>query len=407
MPDTKKKNPGPQPTPQASGMGATTEQDVSSADQSTAETVPTGTITKGSSRGVTGVPKGTPIYVGEQVFGSASVPTMGVTPVSRGTQYVVGDGMKTFLMMDNTERINLLSLLAQIPGVYSKGKAPSQNMLLAMAEGQEIAVRDVDAKALEQVMRYADTVGITYDEAATKLYNNPSLASSFYGSATSKGKKVVPVESLVAEFGDKFQNTFDLPVPKDVAKQYAAEVQAAQRKNPALSAQEREDILLKYLQKQAGGFPKQEGFEARGVLGEYVRQLREEYYDNGLPMDEDKIYKMAVSALRDPQELQSKKQIIRQRAELVFPPLKEYIARGESVRDVLSPYMKLKADIFEQDVKNISPKDMYDVLEGDKLKDINKYKMELYRSPAYKKTQAYMQREISDTRGLLNYLGIS
>jgi hypothetical protein len=215
---------------------------------------------------------------------------------------------------------------------------------------------------------------------------------------------------LVAEIRDKFQNTFDVPVSKKIAQKYAAEVQAAERQKKSLSAQERENILFKYLENASDELSKLSGqgveYQPRGVLGEYVTQLRQEYFDNGLPVDENRIYKMAVNSLRDPQELQNNRQKIRQRAELVFPPLKEYIARGESVRDVLSPYMRLTANILEKNETDINPSDMYDVMEGEKLKNINDYKMSLYQSPEYKKTQGYFQRELTDTRGLLSYLGI-
>lgn len=390
--------------------GYTTSQDVSEADKKAAADAPKGTTTGGSKVGLTGVPKGTPIYLGEQeVREDGKLVGRAQTRVG-ATQYVSGDGMKTLLGMDNQSRVNLLSILAQIPGAYPKGKAPTQDQLIAMAENQEIAIRDTDAKALENVMKYADTVGLTYDEAATRLYNQPTLAASFYGFEPTKGPKLIAEKSLIAELNDKFQNTFDVPVSDKIAKKYAAEVRAAQQKNPALSAQEREDIMFKYLENASGELAKLSGqgaeYQPRGVLGEYITDLRREYYDNGLPMDEDRIYRLAVKSLRDPQELVNSKQKIRQRAELVFPPLREYIARGESVRDILSPYMRMKATIFEKNEADINPSDMYDVMEGDKLKNINDYKMSLYRSPEYKKTQGYFQRELSDLRGLLQYVGV-
>jgi hypothetical protein len=391
--------------------GFTTEQDVSAADKRAATDVPQGTTTgAGKSKvGVTGVPVGTPIYLGEQEIREDGK-LRGQTVASGKTQYAVGDGMKTLLKLDNPSRVQLLQTLAQIPGVYPKGKAPTPQQLLAMAETGEIAIRTDDARALENIMKYADTIGTTYEVAAQRLFNQPTLAAGFYGFEPAKGRKQIAEGSLIAEIGDKFQNTFDVQVPKDIAKKYAAEVRAAYAKNPSLSAQERENIMLNYLEDAADSLAQisgqGEGFQPRGVLGTYISQLRQEYYDNGLPMDEQKIYRMAVRSLRDPQELESNKQRVRQRAELVFPPLREYIARGESVRDVLSPYMRLKASIFEKNDADINPSDMYDVMEGDKLKNINDYKMSLYRSPEYKKTNAYKQREVSDARGLLDYLGI-
>lgn len=384
--------------------GKTTSEDVSAADRAAANAVPKGT--KGGTKvGVTGLPVGTPINVGQREIRDEGR-YRGTTSATAKTQYAVGDGMTKLLAMDNPQRVQLLSILSQIPGLYPKGRAYTAKQLQSVAAGGLVAVREEDAEALEKVMQFADTVGITYDVAAQRLFNQPNIAASFYGYEPPKGPKLIPEKSLVAEISDKFQNTFDVNVPQDVAKKYAAEVRAAQAKGEGLSAQEREDILLKYLEREAGNLVKQEGFEPRGVLGTYITQLRQEYYENGLPMDENRIYKMAVRSLRDPQELESNKQRVRQRAELVFPPLKEYIARGESVRDVLSPYMRLKATIFEMNDADINPSDMYDVMDGDKLKNINDYKMSLYQSPEYTKTQGYKQRVVSDTRGLLDYLGI-
>lgn len=410
MSETKKKKTETVNNPGGRG-GYTTSQDVSDADKNTGETVPKDGSGK---RGLTGVPVGTPVFVGQEgpsttspevVAGEASGPGV----VTETTKYALGDGMKYLGQMDNNQRSRYLALLSQIPGVYPKGAAYSKKELQAIAATKYIPIRDVDAKALENVMRYADTLGLTFEDAVDRLSAQPALAVSFFNVKAPKGKAVTSTESLIAEINDKFQNTLDVNVPGDIAKKYASEIQASQRADRPLSAQERENILLKYLENAADDLAKQAGdaeFQPRGVLGEYITDLRREYFENGLPIDENRIYRMAVKSLRDPQELDSNKQRIRQRAELVFPPLKEYIARGESVRDVLSPYMKLKANIFEMNDADIKPSDMYDVMEGDKLKNINDYKMSLYRSPEYKKTNAYFERQLSDTRGLLNYLGI-
>lgn len=410
MSETKKKKTETVNNPGGRG-GYTTSQDVSDADKNTGETVPKNGSGK---RGLTGVPVGTPVFVGQEgpsttspevVAGEASGPGV----VTETTKYALGDGMKYLGQMDNNQRSRYLALLSQIPGVYPKGAAYSKKELQAIAATQYIPIRDVDAKALENVMRYADTLGLTFEDAVDRLSAQPALAVSFFNVKAPKGKAVTSTESLIAEINDKFQNTLDVNVPGDIAKKYASEIQASQRADRPLSAQERENILLKYLENAADDLAKQAGdaeFQPRGVLGEYITDLRREYFENGLPIDENRIYRMAVKSLRDPQELDNNKQRIRQRAELVFPPLKEYIARGESVRDVLSPYMKLKANIFEMNDADIKPSDMYDVMEGDKLKNINDYKMSLYRSPEYKKTNAYFERQLSDTRGLLNYLGI-
>lgn len=412
---TQTPRPTPSPTRAPSRPGGTTpSQDVSDADKAAAAGIPEGTTTS-SPRGLTGVPIGTEIVVGrEPVYtgeGRLRGPSQG-RPVIAKTQYASGRGMSELIQMPNQQRINLLAKLAQIPGVYPKNQAPTEQMLINMAETGEIGIRDVDAKALENVMRYADTVGVSYDQAVNRFYSAPQLAAEFFGTTkATKGPKVTNIAALEAEINDKFQNTFDVPASNNISKKYAAEVQAAERKaGGAISAQQREDILFKYMENASRELAKlsKQGadYQPRGVLGEYITELRQEYYDNGLPMDEDKIYRLAVKSLRDPQELINSKQRIRQNAELVFPPLREYIARGESVRDVLSPYMRLKANIFEKNEADINPSDMYDVMEGDKLKNINDYKMSLYRSPEYKKTQGYFQRQISDTRGLLQYLGI-
>jgi len=408
--ETKKKKTETVNNPGGRG-GYTTSQDVSEADKKTGETAPKGGSGK---RGLTGVPVGTPVFVGQEGPSATSPEVVGGEAAGPGavtgyTKYAPGDGIKYLGQMDNNQRSRYLALLSQIPGVYPKGAAYSKKELQAIAATQYIPIRDVDAKALENVMRYADTLGLTFEDAVDRLSAQPALAVSFFNVKAPKGKAVTSTESLIAEINDKFQNTLDVNVPGDIAKKYASEIQASQRADRPLSAQERENILLKYLENAADDLAKQAGdaeFQPRGVLGEYITDLRREYFENGLPIDENRIYRMAVKSLRDPQELDNNKQRIRQRAELVFPPLKEYIARGESVRDVLSPYMKLKANIFEMNDADIKPSDMYDVMEGDKLKNINDYKMSLYRSPEYKKTNAYFERQLSDTRGLLNYLGI-
>lgn len=392
----------------------TPSQDVSQADKNAAAGVPQGTST--GKRGLTGVPLGTPIVTAEDPVYAGEGRLRGPSGKQNisNTQYQSGDGMKILTSLDNQGRVDLLAKLAQIPGVYPRGKAPTPELLSAMAQSLEIGIRQEDAAALEEIMKYADTVGVNYDMALNRFYDQPELAAAFYGATTGeRAPAVIDAQSLIAEISDKFQDTFDIKINKKIANQYAKEVQSAQLKKGArgtLSAQEREDILLKYIQGGAEEFSQIKGEgpmgQPRGVLGQYVQQLRETYYDNGLPMDEKRIYNMAIQSLRSPQELQNNKQKIQQRAQIVFPPLKEYIARGESVRDVLSPYMRLKATIWEKNDTDINPSDMYDVMEGDKLRNINDYKMSLYKSPEYKKTQGYQEKTIGDVQGLLSYLRI-
>jgi hypothetical protein len=392
--------------------GTSPSQDVSQADKNAAAGVPQGT----GKRGLTGVPLGTSIVVGEEPVyaGEGRLRGPAGRQVIAKTQYQSGDGMKVLTALDNQRRADLLLSLSQIPGVYPRGKAPTKEYIKSMAQSLEIGIRQEDAAALEDIMKYADTVGVNYDIALNRFSSQPELAAAFYGATTAeRAPAVIDAQSLIAEIADKFQDTFDVKINKKIAKQYAKEVQSAQLKKGArgsLSAQEREDILLKYIQGGAEEFSKLSGQgpmdQPRGVLGQYVQQLREEYYNNGLPMDEKRIYNMAVQSLRSPQELQNNKQKIQQRAQIVFPPLKEYIARGESVRDVLSPYMRLKSTIWEKNDTDINPSDMYDVMEGDKLRNINDYKMSLYKSPEYKKTQGYQEKTIGDVQGLLSYLRI-
>jgi hypothetical protein len=393
--------------------GTSPSQDVSQADKNAAAGVP---LSTGGKKGLTGVPLNTPIVVGEEPVyeGEGRLRGPSGKQVIAKTQYQSGDGMKILTSLDNQRRSNLLLSLSQIPGIYSRGKAPTREYIESMAQSLEIGIRQEDADALEEIMKYADSVGVNYDMALNRFSAQPELAAAFYGVTTGdRAPRVIDSQSLIAEISDKFQDTFDVKINKKIAKDYAKEVQSAQLKKGArgtLSAQEREDILLKYIQGGAEEFSKLSGEgpmdQPRGVLGQYVQQLRQEYYDNGLPMDEKRIYNMAIQSLRSPQELQNNKQKIQQRAQIVFPPLKEYIARGESVRDVLSPYMRLKSTIWEKNDTDINPSDMYDVMEGDKLRNINDYKMSLYKSPEYKKTQGYQEKTIGDVQGLLSYLRI-
>ena len=88
--------------------GSTTEQDVSAADKAAAETIPEGTTTGGGGKmGVTGVPKGTNVYVGEQERYESGGRVVR-EPVYRQTQYAVGDGMSSLLNLDNPGRVALL-----------------------------------------------------------------------------------------------------------------------------------------------------------------------------------------------------------------------------------------------------------------------------------------------------------
>jgi hypothetical protein len=343
--------------------------------------------------GLTGLPIGTEIKQG------------GTAGLSKGA------GALGFAALAPAERAQLILRLGQIPGLYAKGTAPTPDFIQRMVSGKDIVPRPADFAALEQVQAFAEWSGTPVENTVSKLIAQPALAQQYFGRVTTAPKAVSSSAALGAELNDKFLDLFETKADPASVKAYTKEINALELKG-TLSAQQKEDILLKYVQKKAtdqfnlsqtGMVP---GVIDKGSLGRTVRNIRVAYEENGIPINEKQIYNKAVQSLRSPEAYKNVIDGVMMQAGTVMPAFKEYFSQGKTAREVLSPWINTRSQVLGIPADQIKVTDMYDVGSGPTPIPIQDYKKQLYRSPEFKKTDAFKERSLGDLQTLLRAFNI-
>ena len=343
--------------------------------------------------GLTGLPIGTEIKQG------------GTAGLSKGA------GALGFAALAPAERAQLILRLGQIPGLYAKGTAPTPDFIQRMVSGKDIVPRPVDFAALEQVQAFAEWSGTPVENTVSKLIAQPALAQQYFGRVTTAPKAVSSSASLGAELNDKFLDLFETKADPALVKAYTKEINALELKG-TLSTQQKEDVLLKYVQKKAidqfnlsqtGMVP---GVIDKGSLGRTVRNIRVAYEENGIPINEKQIYNKAVQSLRSPEAYKNVIDGVMMQASTVMPAFKEYFSQGKTAREVLSPWINTRSQVLGIPADQIKVTDMYDVGSGPTPIPIQDYKKQLYRSPEFKKTDAFKERSLGDLQTLLRAFNI-
>lgn len=363
-----------------------------------------------SGKTLLGLEPGTPVKAGIS-SGFAGIPYRldyrGATFTN--ADIIKGDAEEYFATKSAPEKAALLLRLGQVPGLYAKGQAPTSVYVQTM--GNRIIWREEDAKALEKVLYVQDQLGDpTPDLTLTNLISNPSLSSKLFGRVSGTAKAVSSPAALEAEFNNKFLDLFETSDPA-LAKSYAKEVNKLES-TTGISAQQKEDILLKYVQKKAtdqfnlGQTGMVKGATDKGALGRTVRSIRAAYEDNGIPVNEKDVYNKAVQSLRSPDAYKNVLDNVMMQASVVMPAFKDFFAQGKTAREVLSPWINTRAQVLGIPADQIKVSDMYDIGSGPAPKSIQDYKKELYRSPEYKKTDAYKERSLGDLQTLLKAFNI-
>jgi hypothetical protein len=396
-------SPRPTPSPNTSGnLGP------SAAAQAASTGVPQGTTGKASL--IPGVDVGTKVLKSSETVYSGG--TLVTTPIYGTVQYTKGSGASVFATLNNQGRIDLLAQLAQIPGLYPRGKAPTQEYLVRLAGSQQVALRQEDLDALEGVMRYADTVGDDYQTSIKFLLGNPNVAQSFFDISGAKGPKKIkttPAEALAIELEQSMADYLDIKISDKEKKEYATKINALEKKRGgALTSLERNQLLTDAIQEKAKQIFKQEaGAEdslllRRGALGATYQLLRENYAEYGLPVDNKTLYKDAINSIRSKQALENTLNNIQLRAEVMMPALKDYIRQGLTPRKALGNYINLKSKLYGIPESEITLDSLAPVWSGDKLMAYADWQKYLYSQPEFKNTELYGQQKLSDARALIN-----
>lgn len=398
------------PTPKPSAGTPSQDANVSAETLAAAGSAPYGSGTK---VGLDGRPVGSDIAVGvSQGYVGSGLQT---TVVTKKTQYTATSAMETFAALGNQEKADLLAKLAQIPGIYATGASPTQEMIVKMAQSGVIVPRKQDVDALTKVMTYSDRVGEDYVTSVNKFYTNKGLAAQYF-SVPSAGPSVTPSEALISELNTNFMDLFNTAPDKKIATAYAKEVQRLEAKQKgAISAQQREDIRLKYIQATAAerfktvkgtADTKDDALLQEGAMGAVVQQIRAAYTNNGIPINDSEIYKKAIQATRSEQALQNVLNVTKQQAKALYPAFKDLIDQGAEVADLVSPYASVYSQIYGKPVNQLKPADFYEVAAGDKPISPAEYKKMLYAKPEFKDTDTYKNTKQNALTAIVRAFGI-
>lgn len=357
-----------------------------------------------------GLPTGTAIKAGTSGFPGIPYRLDYSGPTYTSASAVKGDAEKYFATKSASEKAALLLRLGQIPNLYSKGMAPNSAYVQSM--GNRIIWRPEDAKALESVLLVQDQLGdATPDVTLSNLISTPNLASKFFGKVSVAAKAVTPLAAIEAELNNKFLDLFETQADSGLVKAYAKEINKLES-TTGITAQQKEDILLKYVQKKAndvynlGQTGMVPGATDKGALGRVVRSIRTAYEDNGIPTNEKDIYNKAVQSLRSADAYKNVIDGVTMQASTIMPAFKDLFAQGKNAREVLSPWINIRAQILDIPADQIKVSDMYDIGSGAAPISIQDYKRQLYKSPEFKKTDAYKERSLGDMQALLKAFNI-
>jgi hypothetical protein len=359
-----------------------------------------------------GLPQGTKIKIGQETVSTPknlTRPSRSKVNATFGeATYVEGDAEKIFSSKSAQDRAQLLLRLGQIPNLYPTGEAPTQEYVTRALTSGTIIPRTEDINAFKKILAASDLRGdIDPDTTVLSFLSNPKLSEQFFGKIAGTVKAVTPLAALEAEMNAKFLDLFETKADKKLIKAYAGEINALESTKAGITSQQKEDIFLKYTQQKAnevydltqtGTTP---GGTDKGKLGTYVRNIRAAYAANGLPVNEKDLYTKAVQSLRSQDAYNNTINGIQQSAALIFPAFKDLIAQGKTAKEILSPYISLRANILEVPTDQIKVEDMYDVGSGKDAISIQDYKNKLYASNDYRKTNGFKERSLNDMQALL------
>lgn len=211
-------------------------------------------------------------------------------------------------------------------------------------------------------------------------------------------------------------DVFNSAPDKKIADAYAKEVQkleAAQK--GAISAQQREDIRLKYIQSNAAARfkavkstadVKDDALLQEGALGMVVNQIRSTYVNNGIPINDSEIYRKAIQGVRSEQALANIINVTKQQAKALYPGFRDLIDQGAEVSDLVAPYASVYSQIYGKPTSQLKPADFYDVASGDKPMSPAEYKKMLYAKPEFKETETYKNTKQNALSAIVKAFGI-
>ena len=413
-------SPKPSPSPQAGVSSKKTTSKTTTPEQDAQVGIDTANDAPGGKKGVLGilgVPLGTQVQVGITEQSYTGTPSQ-ARPIYAKTQYAIDSPYTIVMSLSAQDRANLLARLGTIPGLYAKGQAPTLDYIKA-TQGE---FRPLDTKALTEILKVADQSGKDYTELLNNFAANPSYANQFFAQVTATPKKIAttPTNALLAEIDQRFQDLFEQPVDKNIAIAYAKEYNKAELAagGAGLTATQQENIFQKYVEQTAlARFKKVTGTADteddsqlnQGALGQVLRQLRGAYADNGVAVSERQIYQDGLAAIRSTTALKNKLESINMYATTAFPALKDWVAKGNTVKQYLDGggFTDSYAKIYGVPREQVTVDKFANVFAGAVPLTVKDWEATQWKDPKIKQTQFYQDTKKNDLRAMIDAFGIN
>ncbi len=387
-----KKNTVPTPGQQARAGAGT--KGVSSKAMEAASTATGGTGTKS-------VQKGGVVSVGiDPVTGKPIKPSQPI--------YVEGGEYSYFNNLAPEDRAKLQEEMYSL-GLYKENFVPSYKFInpedYTAVKALQVAGSQIGKGDIRDVIKVAKTDKALRDYLTNSIRGNTSTTTEVTDLATAQSR-------LNKYFLDMFN---EKPTKEEVTK-YKNELNSAERTSKgAISSVQADEIILRIasarmdkLTKSAKqGDPNAIESLDSGQLGKTIRQIRNEYADNGIRMDDATIYKQAAQAMRGEIAFDNVIEDIRLSAKTLWSPFSEGIDKGRSVKTQLSPWITVRSQVLDLPSDSFNIDDLSDVKNPDgTLKSPEEYKLYLYNTPAFKASKKYEERTLNDLQGLTQWLGV-
>jgi hypothetical protein len=340
------------------------------------------------------------------------------TTTQGGAVYYEGDGRNEYLTWSKQRAASVQLWLSSIPGLYPKGKEPR------ITDG---VFNSYDFDALDKVMAYSDSRGIVstdpdvpnWEKAINILYKNPTEAKAYFRVSEGSGPRKIsttPSGMAIADLDETYRTIFATNASDAEHTAYVKSLNALELKQGgSASAQQKEDLIFGLIEKTAKSKTSKVTDEAdaatlngiAGGLGAMVKQLRSAYENNGLAFTNTKLVSQAVKALRGQEEATNIFANIQGQAAQFYPAFAKQLESGQSVRDVLDPYISLASQVWEVPEDQIKLTDIpMDSEDPTKPPAIPAYKNALYSDARYLATQGYKDTQMNDLQSLIREAGL-
>lgn len=372
----------------------------------------------GARTGLDGRPIGSPVYAGTSTSMPPTTSTGRPVPgafITKKTQYGKGSGMTYLQTLNNKQRIEVLSKLAQIPGAYANPKdVPTIPYLQGLKASQLVTVRPEDAAAVEKLMYISDTVGENIEDTIDRFFKDRRLAQQTLDASGLVGKKVslTPADALRVELTQALSDFLDIGADKKLANEYVETINKLELKRGGNITQlERETLLLDFVRRKALDIFKDDKqpdslLMQKGAVGGTFNVLRKTYDAYGVPVDDKTLYKQAIDGARSRTALENVIQKVAVQAQVAFPALEKYFQQGLTTKEALATYTGIYSKIYGVPENSVEISKMYPVFKGKELMSPEEWQKYLYTLPEFKKTKLYQQRSFNDAQVLMNNFGL-